>query len=349
MKRKVLIVVVVLLLAGSAYYHFTHQAKQAPAWHAKPTVVKVTPVTYQTLPNKIDAVGTLKALDKVKITAEVAGKVAKIDFVPGASVKKGTVLIQLDDTIFKADLKAAKADLVLSRLNYQRFENLAKRGLLAKQKSDEALADLEDKQASVDVKSTQLAKMSLQAPFDGLLGARLVSIGGYVAVGQALVTIVDINNLLLQYQVPEKYLAQLKVGQPVSIKTNAYPTQHFAGKVSFISPMVDEETRTVLLQATIPNGDHRLRPGLFVKLKQQLGLAKKSLVIPEESLIPAIEGEHVFVVEKGKAVTKRIKTGLRHGRWVQVLSGLKASDVVVTAGHQKLKDGAAVKIETAKP
>lgn len=348
MKRLIIIILCIVVLISVAYY-YKHSSSDKTAWQQKPIIVNVIQAGYQTLADKITAVGSLKALDTVKISAEIAGQVAQIDFVAGNYVKQGSALIQLDDAIYQANLKSAKADLTLSSVNYKRTADITKQGLLPQQQLDTALADLQDKQADVDVKSKQVDKMTLRAPFDGLLGPRLVSIGDYIAVGQPLVTIVNINNLTLEYKVPENYLAQLQRGQKVQIKTNAYPKRNFVGTVSFISPTVDEDTRTIMLQATIPNDDHLLRPGLFVQLSQQLGAVKQILVIPEECLIPTIDGDRVFTVVAGKAVSKPVKTGLRNGRWVQVISGINAGDAVVSAGQQKLKDGAEVTVAAANP
>ena len=248
-------------------------------------------------------------MDSIDISSELAGQIAAIHFKPGALVKKGTLLIQLDNTVLKSKLASATANLTLSETSYSRTNELAKHGLASGQALDKVLADLREKENTVKAKQAQLEKLSLRAPFSGTLGSRQVSVGQYVNVGQPLVHLVANQKLRVEYNLPERYLGRLKEGQQVSVLSDAFPNQSYQGLVNYINPAVDKETRTIAIEALIDNQERRLSAGLFVRVSHQFGEKKKRLLVPEESLIPTINGQKIFVVRRGKAVAIRVKTG----------------------------------------
>lgn len=350
MAVKKISITVLMLAIVTAIVFAVYRQQQAPnsaSANSQAVNVQLTAATLRDTPQEIDAIGSLIAKNKVAISPEIAGQVSQIMFKAGEIVQKGTPLIKLDDTINRAQYKAVQAELKLSQLHYNRVTQLAKKGLTSQQSVDQALADLRDKQSTVHVKHTELQKMILVAPFAGHIGVRNLSIGDYVAVGQALVNLVSDDQLTVSYNVPENELAKLKLGQRVLVSTSAFPGEQFTGNVSFISPTVDVDTRSIAVEAEVPNALHRLSPGLYVRVKQNLGDAEQSVVVPEEALVPTISGQIVYVVQKGKAVSTPVKVGVRFKHYAQILSGIKAGDRVVTAGQQKLKDGAAVKVVTA--
>lgn len=308
-----------------------------------PIPVKVIKVRLQSISDKIESVGTLLANQSIEISPELPGHVSKILFKAGDRVKKGEPLIQLDDSINQANLKSAEAELALSQSMFARTQWVVKKGAQAKEALDHARADLKEKEAAVAVSKVNLKKMTLVAPFDGVIGARNISAGEYVSVGQGLLTIVDKNELRVRFSVPERYFARLRLGQVVTVETEAYPGQQFQGHVDYIAPYVNATTGSVELEAVIPNADGRLSPGLFVRIEQRVGIEKNTPVIPEDSLVPSLEGEHVYKVVDGKAVDTKIKVGARFNGKVQVLSGLSVGDVVVVAGQDTIKDGSAVR------
>jgi len=344
MKKSILTIIVLAIVVGAGWHFYTKNNSQSANGKMPPATVEVATVSQRAIPLRLTAVGSLEANDAVDISPQIAGQVAKISFTPGQRVKKGTPLIQLDDTIYQAQLAAAQADLDLSALNYKRAAILEKKHLEAKQSLDTATADLQEKKTNLAVKQAELDKMILSAPFDGVVGVRQISVGDFVNVGQGILSIVDTHTLLVDYKVPEIYKAQLKIGQPVELTTSAFADKVFKGKVSFVSPTIDKETRTILIQATVDNTDGKLSPGMFADVTQTLGEDAKALVIPLESLQPSIEGQLVYKIVNNKAESTNVTIGTRTNKYAQVLKGLKEGDIVVTAGQQKLKDGAPVKI-----
>ncbi len=345
MKKFVIIIVLAIVFFNVvllSYIKHHHQHSALP--HSNAIDVQVATVKSQSMPQQITEIGNLIAKDKVNISPEIAGQISAILFTSGETVAKNTPLIKLDDTVNQAQYNSALADLKLSELNYQRNKELAKTGMVSKQAVDQAKADLDDKQSNVSVKQTELDKMLLTAPYAGRLGAITISVGDYVAVGQNLVTLVNDDHLTVSYQVPENNLAKLKVGQAVTISSNAYPQQKFNGQVSYISPTVDEATRSLTVEADVPNPQHQLSAGLYVKVTQILGGEQQMLVLPEQTLVPTITGQMVYVVQQGKAVATNVTVGNRYQHVVEILSGLKIGDQVVSAGQQKLKDGADIKV-----
>lgn len=319
-----------------------HHANSIPSQEA--VIVNAVNVKVGDIPIQAKAVGTLSAAKSVQITPSFAGQVAKILFQDGTFVKQGTPLIQLDDQVSRAKAESTKAALYNSQTNYKRMLLLGKQGAISQQAIDSAKADLKQKEADARENQVTLEKMQLVAPFDGVLGKTKVSPGDYVTVGQALVSLTDIQHLHVEYSVSEKFLPELKMGQQVKLTTSTYPGKEFVGTVAYISPTINTEDRTISLYAEITNEDRLLTAGLFVNATQNLGTQKNVMLIPSESLVPTIDGQEIFKIVKGKAVSVPIEIGQRTADAVQVLQGVSANDMVVTAGQEKLKDGMSVKL-----
>lgn len=309
-----------------------------------PIPVKVAKVHQQSLPIQVQSVGNLVAVQKGVISSEVSGRVAKIYYQDGQFVAKSMPIIQLDDTTAKADLASAKAALNLSQTTFNRYQQVFKEGGTSKQQLDQLRSDMESKQAAVKNAQVELQQKTLVAPFDGNLNEIKIVVGDYVDQGQVLVSIINKRALKVQYTIPQQFLPQLQMGQNVNVTSSAYKDQVFTGKVSYISPAVDKDTGTVAVQATIPNKQELLSPGMFVTVTQQLGVDKKALMIPEEGVMASLQGYHVFRVVKGKAVQTKVTLGVHKDGMVQVINGLQLDDTVVIAGQQKLEDGSVVTI-----
>lgn len=321
-------------------------------WHTPPKIAAMppAPVTVaiakqKLVPQIITAVGSLRSLDVVTISPEIAGSIKAILFTAGQHVPIGAPLIELDNSIYAAALQSAKANLALSQLDFKRTAALLKRHVVSEQTYDQAKATLQAQEAQVKTATTQLQKMTLRAPFAGIIGAQRVSIGAYVAVGQNLATLVNKKNLVVDYQVPEKYLPDLHLGQVVQLSSSAYPKKIFSGYVSFIAPSINEATRTIAIEGTIPNATEVLTPGMFVTIKQQLANIS-AVLVPAESLVPTIEGQKVYRVINNRAITTPVTVGEIDSEGAQVLTGLKPGDTVVTTGQLRLKDDAPVEIVT---
>lgn len=299
-------------------------------------------MTEKILAEHFETLGSLQSTDYIDISSELAGQIAAIYFIPGALVKKGTLLIQLDDTVLKSQLASAEANLLLSESNHNRTKELAKLSVASEQALDKTLADLQEKQNTVKVKKAQLEKLSLRAPFSGTLGSRHVSVGQYVKIGQPLVPLIANQKLRVEYNLPERYLAKLHLGQKVRVRSDAYPNQSYLGVVNYIDPAVDKETRTIRVEALIDNKERLLATGLFVRVKHQFGERRKRLLVPEESLIPTIKGQKLFVLRGKRAVAIKVKTGSHHASMTEICKGLKTNDIIIIRGQHKLKDGSRV-------
>lgn len=341
MKKKIAIVSI-LILSIAIWGVFKYRSKSTMV-EPEAIWVQTAKVQEVALPLETQAIGTLVARS-VEITPEIPGHVQKILFQDGTQVKQGMPLIQLDDAIYRAKYASSKAQLAYSENDYRRKSLLGKQGAVTQQAIDQADADLKEKRANADEEAVMLSKMKLTAPFDGVIGKSKVNPGDYVTTGQSVVTLTDTQHLRIEYNVPEKFLPFLKMGQSVTISTATYANKKFTGKVSFIAPAVNIENRSVSLYADIPNEENLLAPGMFVNVLQVLGVAERVPVIPARSLVPMLDGEQVYKVVDGKAYAVPVVIGKRTSQIVQIQQGLKVGDVVITDGQMKVKNGVSVKV-----
>lgn len=342
MKKKLAAISLVILgLSLFGYYHFRHVTDSV---ETAAVLVEATQVRESSLPLEVKAIGTLTARS-VEVTPEVSGHVQQILFKDGEAIKQGTALIQLDDAVYKAKLESAKAQLAFSESDYKRKDYLEKHGAISEQVIDQAIADLKEKRANEKESDVMVKKMVLTAPFDGVVSKAKINLGDYVTTGQSLVTITDTNLLRIEYSVPEQFYPLLKVGQPVTLTSATYPDKKFTGKVSYISPTINTENRSVSLYAEIENDHHVLAPGMFVNVLQSLGTEERALLIPARSLVPVLDGEQVFKVVQGKAFPVTVQLGKRVGDTVQVIEGVTKGDLVITDGQLKVKNGTPVTIK----
>lgn len=334
-----------LVTLGSGIAMATNHAEKADSQKAIiRTNVQVAMVTQMGIPTTVFSVGRLVAIKSAQLSSEVDGRISTIFFQNGDYVHKGQPIIQLDDAKAKADLYSAQAAYRLSQTTYARYQALIKEGGVSQQTLDQQKSALESNEAAVKMRMASLQQKTITAPFSGVLSVFNVTSGAYVSSGQALVKLVDKQKLRVQYTIPQKYLALLKLGQVVSVKSNSYPTKTFSGEVSYIAPSVNEDTGSVTIQATIENHKNLLSPGMFVTINQIVQEDPDALVIPEQSIVASLQGHHVFVVKNGIARAIKIKIGERRNGFAQVKKGLKLGEKIVIAGQQKIHDGSLVKI-----
>lgn len=354
-RRYLISLIVLAALAGGAWYGWK-------LWTAPPegggqqqggfaVPVDAAKVRKDTVLRTVEAVGTLVANEQATLRAEEPGAIVQIDFKEGQRVLEGALLIRLDDVLRQAELQQAQASLTLSEANYERAAQLAERGSGTQRARDEALSALRFDQAAVALAEQRIKKTKIIAPFTGVLGLRSVSIGDYVGVGDALVTLQDIDVLKIDFRVPELFLTEIKLGQELRIRVDAVPGQDFVGTVYAIDPQVDVNGRALVIRATLPNPDNKLRPGLFARVDVILEKRENALLIPEAALMPTKDGQFVFKVVDGAAAMVPVKIGLRQEAEVEVLEGLAEGDIVVTGGQLKLQTGVPVMLppELAPP
>jgi len=314
------------------------------AQQAKGVDVRTAPVQVVTLERQASAVGSLRSRDSAVLRPEITGRIAAINFEEGSKVEKGQVLIQLDDSIARAELEQSKANLRLARSQSQRAAQLNKEGFISRQAVDEAVNQRLVQEAAVALAQAQLDKTSILAPFDGVLGLRNVSVGDYVSPGADLVQIEAIDPLQVDFRIPEHYLGAVLPGQPLTVSFDALAGVVRNGVVDAIHPLVDVGGRSILLRATIPNPDNRLRPGLFARVRLQLSNGE-AVMVPEAALAPSGETQYVFRLNDNTVERVEVQTGLRRDGMVEILAGLNEGDTVVVAGIQKISDGSRVVVD----
>lgn len=316
--------------------------------------VEVAKVQSVTLQDDAQSVGSLRSRQSVMLRPEVAGRIAQIGFVEGQRVRKGQLLVQLDDVLQKAELSQAQAALSIAQANLKRNEELVAQAFVAQRVLDESRAALQVAQAQVALAQARLARMRVVAPFDGTVGLRNIHLGDYVKDGADLVNLEDTTQLLVDFRLPERYQPRIAPGQSVRVELDALPGQTFDARVQAVDPLLDANGRSIAVRAALqaPPGS-ALRPGMFARVTTVFATQAAALMVPEEAIVP--QGGKQFVValaregegDGARQVSRRVEVqlGVRRGAQVQVVSGLEAGQTVVIAGQQRLqRDGTPVRV-----
>jgi len=319
-------------------------AKGGGAAPAGSVPVEVAKVAQQPMPQTITAVGSLRSDESIVVRPEVAGRVSAIRFQEGQRVAKGATLVMLDPAINQAEVQQSRANLKLAQGKYDRAVDLAKSNFISGQAKDEAENNLRVAEAGLQLAEAKLAKTEIKAPFSGIIGLRVVSIGDYVKEGADVVNLESIDPLKVDFRVPETYLKQVQVGQSLQVQLDAVPGKTFDGKVFAVNPLVDAAGRSIVIRALVRNSDTSLRPGMFARVRLITRDEQNALVIPEQAIVPQGDEQYVFRVTDGKANRVKIAVGQRRDGLVQVLNGLAPNDVIVTAGQLKIRDGVPVSV-----
>ena len=314
-----------------------------------PTPVEVARVTAARLAMEAAAVGSLRSNESVTLRPETAGRIATIGFKDGAAVGKGTLLMALDAATQAAELEQARANRELARSTQARNQELFEKKFISRQALDASAATLRVQEAAVALAEAKLGKTQVRAPFAGVIGIRNVSVGDYVKEGQDLINLEDIATLKVDFRLPEATLPQLRRGQSLDLTVDALPGEKFTAELDAIDPLVDAGGRSVSLRARLDNRDGKLRPGMFARVRLALAEKENALMLPEQALVPDPAGAFVYRVVDGKAEKVKVKTGTRREAQVEIVEGLAAGDVVVSAGQLKLRPGAPVRDVAAPP
>lgn len=321
----------------------------APAKGAAPAgiVVEAMKVAVVSAPQALAAVGSLRSDETVILRPEVAGRVTQILFKEGEPVAKGSVLVKLEDSVQQADLDRAQANLTLSRTKHERSIDLRNKGFLSGQALDEAVNNLKVAQADAELMRARASKTTIRAPFAGTIGLRQVSVGDYVKEGQDMVNLESLDPLKVDFRVPELALSQVKDGQALQVVLDAVPGKAYDGRVYAINPLIDANGRSVVIRARVSNKDGKLRPGMFARVRLFTSESKDAIVVPEESVFPVGDVKYVYKVVEGRAARQKVEIGQRREGKVEIVSGLVAADVVVTAGQLKIREGTLVRVVDA--
>jgi multidrug efflux system membrane fusion protein len=318
-----------------------------------PTPVSIAVAKTEVIPNLLTAVGDLAAVHQVNVTSDVSGRITDIMFTAGATVKAGSPLVQLFDGPEQGDLANFKAQAVVGQLSLDRAKQLAARQFGPQATADQAQAAFDQANAGIAKTQAIISQKLVRAPFDGVLGVRHVEVGQFLTAGTMIVTLTDLSVIYANFTTTEKASAMLKDGQTVRVVVDAYPGKIFEGKITTIEPQINTDTRNIRVQATIDNPDHILKPGMFTTTTVVLPEKPAVVTVPETAVDYTLYGDSVYLLTEKKeddgktsltAVRTFIRTGNRVGGRVEILSGVKAGDRVVSVGQLKLQSGAAVAI-----
>lgn len=309
-----------------------------------PVAVEVSKVVVSRLDDDAQAVGSLRAVQSVTLRPEVSGRIQKLGFVDGQRVRRGQVLLQLDDTLQQAQLKQAEAQASIARTNLQRSRELAAQNFVSQSAVDQNAAALDVAQAQVALAQAQLSRMRVIAPFDATAGIRVVNVGDYVKDGADVVTLDDTTAVWVDFKLPERDASRVRAGAPIQAVIDAMADREFKGIVVALDSTIDANGRALLVRARVPNVKGELRPGMFARVRVVFATRDDALLVPEEALVPQGGKQYVFKVvdgPDGKKITQKLeaKVGLRVPGKAEILDGLKPGDTVVTAGHSRLLRG----------
>ncbi len=294
-------------------------------------------------PTSVTAVGSLRSDESVIIRSEQSGRVAKLNFTEGQPVKKGQLLVQLDDGVTRAELGQANANLKLAKAKFDRAVELNEKKFISGQAKDEADNALRVAEAAVKLIEARLGRFNIEAPFSGTVGLRTASVGDYIKDGQDIVNLEKTDPIKVDFKVPELLQSKVRVGQSLAVTLDAIPGKPFVGTVFAVNPQLDTAGRAVVLRAQMLNRDGALKPGMFARVRLTLSDIGETIVVPEQAVAMQGEDQVMFKVVDGRAIRTKVEIGQRREGKVEILQGIAATDTVVIAGQQRLRDGAAVR------
>lgn len=307
---------------------------------AGPVPVEVARAIAQDLSDDTTAVGSLRSRQGVMVRPEVSGRVVRLGFRDGERVKRGQLLVQLDDALQRAQLSQAEAQLAIARTTLQRNQELVAQNFVTQSVVDQARANVDVAEAQVALARAQLEKLRIVAPFDGQAGIRAVNVGDYLKDGADIVALEDSSSLYVDFSLPERYAARLAPRQPVEVAIDALPGERFGAVVLALEPQITADGRAIAARATVPNADARLRPGMFARVRVVLAERPGAVLVPEEALVPQAGKDWLIKVVDGPqgpaSQRVEVRTGLRRDGQVEIVSGLAAGERVVTAGQARL-------------
>ncbi|WP_114973265.1 efflux RND transporter periplasmic adaptor subunit [Rhodoferax ferrireducens] len=392
-KKLIYPVVAVIGIAAASGAAWWYQSKPkgaqeitgAPVAAPRAAGVEVGRVEKIALRDDAQSVGSLQSRQSVMLRPEIAGRVKALGFSDGARVRKGQVLVQLDDTLQQAEVQQALAQVSIAQANFKRNQELVAENFVARRVLDESLANVQVVEAQLALARARLSRMALLAPFDGTVGIRSINVGDYVKDGADLVNLEDISSMYVDFRLPERYQSKLKPQQTVELVLDALPGRAFRARVEAINPLLDANGRSVGVRAILPNtsgalapngkpaggaaaNDAPLRPGMFARVTTVFSVNEAALVVPEEAIVP--QGGRQFVIKvvapaavpataaatlppdtQFVSLRQEVKLGVRQKGKVEILEGLAEGETVVVAGQQRLqRDGTPLRIvELGRP
>ncbi|CAN7348188.1 efflux RND transporter periplasmic adaptor subunit [Acidovorax sp. LjRoot194] len=319
--------------------------------------VEAVAVRQMAMRDDAEAVGSLRSRQSVVLRPEVSGRITQLNFRDGQRVKRGQVLVQFDDQLPRAQIQQSQAEMSIAQANHKRNQELVAQGFISQRSVDESAANLEVAQAKLSLAQATASRLKIVAPFDGIAGIRGVNVGDYLKDGADIVNVEDLDAVYVDFRLPERLQSKVRTGQTAQVSFDALPGVRYGAVVQAINPQIDADGRSIAVRGCIDNRRLQLRPGMFARVTAVFAERADASVIPEEAVVPEGSNPYVFKIVEGKEPGSRIarrtpvKLGVRTPGFVEVVDGLKAGDVVVSAGQQRIqKDGAAVRVvELGKP
>lgn len=295
------------------------------------------------LDNRLQATGNILAAEDVELRSEASGKVTRVHFREGSIAKKGDLLVKINDNDLQAQLRKARSSKTLIEEKVGRHKKLQEINAVSQEQVDEALNQLNAVSADIDLLLAQIQKTEVRAPFDGVVGLRLVSEGSYISPNITIARFVDIRSVKIDFSIPEKYSAQVDIGTDVLFTIEA-TSRSFTGSVYAVEPRIDPGTRTLRIRAQASNKEGLILPGTFAKIELILSKIDKAILAPSHAIVPDIEGQKAYVVRDGRARLTPIVSGIRTEDNLQVVDGLNEGDTLIISGLLQLRDGLPVDV-----
>jgi membrane fusion protein (multidrug efflux system) len=297
-----------------------------------------------TVEDAILATGQIEALQQIELRPEVEGRVIELLFQEGQRVAAGTPLVKIDDAELVAQVERARADRDLAEQALARTRELLASGATSPAELDRAEATARSAAASLTLLEVRLERTTVRAPFGGMVGQRLVSLGDYVNSQSSLLTLQTVSPARVVFSVPERYAGELKAGQPVTFRVAALTGREYTAQVDFVDPVVTLPSRTITVKAIAGNAGGQLQPGMFLEARLATARRSNATVVPEEAISPTASSVYLWVIVGGRATRREVELGVRAPGFVEVRSGVLPGEQVVVGGVDKLVEGAAVTV-----
>lgn len=309
----------------------------------KPLPVRVRVVQPRPLEDAIRTTGTLLANEEVELRSEITGKVTGIFFKEGSPVKKGDLLVKINDADLQAQLQKLQFQKELAEDREFRLRQQLAADLTSQEQYDIALNTLNGLKADIEVLQTQITRTEIRAPFDGFVGLKYISEGSYLSPAIKVASLLNIHPIKIEFSIPEKYAGEVRPGNKISFTVQG-SGGNYSGNIYAIEPKIDPVTRTLQVRALSPNPQHTLYPGAFADVQLIISEIPDALLIPTEAVIPELNGKKVFLFRQGRAAAVQVETGIRTPEEIQIVQGIAAGDTVITSGILQLRPGMAVEV-----
>jgi len=354
MKTSTKIIIVIIIVACVGFVLWP-KLKSSNTDNKKPTesssgesqklTVNAVILENKQLNNDLKVTGSLNANESVTLRTEVSGLVENIYFKEGQEVKKGQLLVQLNDDDLRAQLSKLQYTRKLNQDIEKRQQQLFAREAISKEEYETALTTLQTSKADIDVTQAEIRQHQIKAPFDGTIGLRAISVGSYLNPADDIATIYSINPIKIDFSVPGKYVSEVDVGDKIEFTVDAYENESFNGEIYAIEPKINADTRSISIRAICDNKEGKLLPGQFAKITVTISTFETALMVPTEAVIPELNGKRIFVMDNGVIGSEAIETGIRTADKVQVTKGLSPGDTVITTGILQVRTGMEVNLD----